>query len=83
MPLAVLVSVGLVTLVVPAGAMGQSAAKAAVSTKTSTAKWAVGDVVIDTAARRVTRGGQAVSLTPHEYALVELLALHRGRLITL
>jgi two-component system OmpR family response regulator len=42
----------------------------------------IGDVVIDTAGRRVTRGGQAVSLTPHEYALVELLALHRGRLIT-
>src|SRR5262249_20834275 len=42
----------------------------------------IGDVVIDTAARLVTRAGQPVALTPREYALVELLALHRGRLIT-
>jgi two-component system OmpR family response regulator len=42
----------------------------------------VGDVVIDTAARLVSRAGQPVALTPREYALVELLALHRGRLIT-
>ena len=40
------------------------------------------DVVIDTAARLVTRGGRPVALTPREYALVELLALHRGRLVT-
>jgi two-component system OmpR family response regulator len=42
----------------------------------------IGDVVIDTAARLVSRAGQPVALTPREYALVELLALHRGRLIT-
>jgi two-component system OmpR family response regulator len=42
----------------------------------------LGDVVIDTAARLVSRAGQPVALTPREYALVELLALHRGRLIT-
>jgi two-component system OmpR family response regulator len=42
----------------------------------------IGEVVIDTAARLVTRAGQPVALTPREYALVELLALHRGRLIT-
>src|SRR5437899_335412 len=38
----------------------------------------VSDVVIDTAARNVSRAGQAVALTAREYALVEYLALHRG-----
>ncbi len=42
----------------------------------------IGDVVIDTAARNVTRQGQSVGLTAREYALVELLAQHRGQLIT-
>lgn len=42
----------------------------------------LGDVVIDTAARTVSRAGQSVALTPREYALVELLAQHRGQLIT-
>ncbi len=42
----------------------------------------IGDVVIDTRARTVTRGGVAVPLTAREYALVELLALRRGRLVT-
>src|SRR5207248_4573527 len=43
---------------------------------------AVGDVVVDTRARTVSRGGGPVGLTAREYALVELLALHRGRLVT-
>jgi two-component system OmpR family response regulator len=38
----------------------------------------IGDVVIDTAARTVTRGGQAVTLTAREYVVLEYLALHRG-----
>jgi two-component system OmpR family response regulator len=42
----------------------------------------IGDVVVDTAARTVTRGGQPIGLTAREYALVELLAQHRGHLIT-
>ena len=42
----------------------------------------VGDVRIDTRSRTVTRGGEPVALTAREYALVELLALHRGRLVT-
>lgn len=42
----------------------------------------VGDVVIDTKARTVTQHGAAVTLTGREYALVVMLALHRGRLIT-
>jgi two-component system, OmpR family, response regulator len=43
---------------------------------------ALGDVSVDTRARKVTRAGEPVALTAREYALVELLALHRGRLVT-
>jgi two-component system, OmpR family, response regulator len=42
----------------------------------------VDDVLIDTKARTISRGGQAVPLTAREYALVEFLALHRGELVT-
>ncbi len=42
----------------------------------------IGDVEIDTAARLVTQGGRPVPLTAREYALVELLALHRGKLVS-
>ena len=42
----------------------------------------MGGVVIDTAARTVSRGGEAVTLTAREYALVEFLALHRGKVVT-
>ena len=42
----------------------------------------IGDVVVSTDARRVTRTGRPVALTPREYALVEFLALHRGRVVT-
>jgi two-component system OmpR family response regulator len=43
---------------------------------------AIGDVVIDASARAVTRSGSLIPLTGREYALVELLALNRGRLVT-
>jgi two-component system OmpR family response regulator len=42
----------------------------------------IGDVVIDLAARSVTKAGQPVSLTAREYALVEFLALHRGQVVS-
>jgi two-component system OmpR family response regulator len=42
----------------------------------------LGEVAVDTRARLVRRGGEAVPLTAREYALVELLALHRGRLVS-
>ena len=42
----------------------------------------IGDVKIDTASRTVTRQGESINLTPREYALVEFLALHRGRIVT-
>ncbi|MEQ1905440.1 MAG: response regulator transcription factor [Pirellulaceae bacterium] len=42
----------------------------------------IGDVEIDLAKQTVTKAGQTVQLTAREYALVELLALHRGKLIS-
>jgi len=40
------------------------------------------DLTIDTAARQVVRAGQKIHLTPREYALLEFLAFHRGRVVT-
>ena len=42
----------------------------------------IGDVVIDTAARTVVRHDETIALTAREYALLEFLALHRGKLVT-
>lgn len=41
-----------------------------------------GDIIVDLRARTVTQGEALVPLTATEYSLVELLALHRGELIT-
>jgi two-component system, OmpR family, response regulator len=48
----------------------------------ATAVLDLGDVKIDTAARTVTKRGESIGLTPREYALVEFLALHRGKIVT-
>ena len=40
------------------------------------------DLEIDTAARTVKRAGQAIHLTPREYALLQFLAFHRGKVVT-
>jgi two-component system OmpR family response regulator len=42
----------------------------------------VAGVQIDTAACTVTKRGEAVELSAKEYALLELLVLHRGKLVT-
>jgi len=42
----------------------------------------LGAVEVDTARRSVRKDGRDVSLAPKEYALVELLALNRGKLVT-
>ena len=42
----------------------------------------LGDVLLDTLARVVTRAGQSVTLTAREYAILEYLALHRGEVVT-
>lgn len=42
----------------------------------------VHDLEIDTSARSVKRGGQAIHLTPREFALLQFLAFHRGKVVT-
>src|SRR5260221_10407859 len=42
----------------------------------------IGEVAVDMAARTVTRAGIPVILTAREYALLEYLGLHRGKLVT-
>ena len=42
----------------------------------------VHNLEIDTATRTVRRDGQAIHLTPREYALLQFLAFHRGRVVT-
>ncbi len=42
----------------------------------------VGNIEINTTARTISKAGEAVDLSPKEYALVELLAMHRGELVT-
>ena len=41
-----------------------------------------GDVVIDLGRQQVTRGGEAIHLTPTEFALLRELATNRGKLLT-
>jgi DNA-binding response OmpR family regulator len=40
------------------------------------------DLEIDTAARTVKRAGQSIHLTPREYALLQFLAFHRGKVVS-
>jgi DNA-binding response OmpR family regulator len=47
-----------------------------------TASIVVGDLCINTADRTVTRSGRELGLTPKEYALLEYLALNRGRVLS-
>jgi two-component system, OmpR family, response regulator len=42
----------------------------------------IGDVAIDTGAKRVTLDARPVTLTAREYAIVEMLALRRGQVVT-
>jgi two-component system KDP operon response regulator KdpE len=42
----------------------------------------VGDLVVDLEKRRVSRGGGAVHLTPHQFELLRVLALNKGKLLT-
>jgi DNA-binding response OmpR family regulator len=43
---------------------------------------AVADLVIDTASREVRRGGEAIELTPKEYAVLEYLVRNQGRVLS-
>jgi DNA-binding response OmpR family regulator len=40
------------------------------------------DLEIDTASRTVKRNGQSIHLTPREYALLQFLAFHRGKVVS-
>jgi DNA-binding response OmpR family regulator len=40
------------------------------------------DLEIDTTSRTVKRAGQAIHLTPREFALLQFLAFHRGKVVT-
>ena len=42
----------------------------------------VHDLEIDTSARTVRRAGQSIHLTPREYALLEFLAFHQGKVVS-
>ncbi len=42
----------------------------------------VGDLEVDTAARKVSRTGRAIPLQPREYALLEYLARRSGHIVT-
>ncbi|MDF9833431.1 two-component system OmpR family response regulator [Ereboglobus sp. PH5-5] len=50
--------------------------------ETASSRLDFGEIVIDTAQRCAWRRGEAVTLQPNEYALLEYLALHRGKLVT-
>ena len=42
----------------------------------------IGDIVINLRSRSVNRNGEAIDLTAREFAIVELLALQRGEVVT-
>ncbi|HLB45036.1 MAG TPA: response regulator transcription factor [Candidatus Limnocylindrales bacterium] len=42
----------------------------------------IADLVIDTGSRQVTRGGDAIELTPKEYAVLLYLARHQGKVMS-
>jgi two-component system OmpR family response regulator len=43
---------------------------------------AIGDILVDTAAKRVQRNGVIIDLTAREFAVLEMLVQSRGRLVT-
>jgi two-component system KDP operon response regulator KdpE len=51
-------------------------------TATDQAAIIFGDITVDFVARTVRRKGADVKLTPREYALLRILVLHRGRVVT-
>ncbi|MCA9033696.1 MAG: response regulator transcription factor [Planctomycetaceae bacterium] len=48
----------------------------------ATSQIQVGDLLIDTAAKTVARSGDEIVLTAREFSLLELLALHRGKVVS-
>jgi two-component system OmpR family response regulator len=52
------------------------------SVKTTTNQIEIGEVVIDTRTRNVTRAGNPVTLTAREFAILQYLARHRGEVVS-
>ena len=52
------------------------------SPEEASAKYAVGDLVLDRLAHKLTRGGETISLQPREYRLLEYLMKHAGQVVT-
>jgi two-component system OmpR family response regulator len=48
----------------------------------TTNKIQIGEIILDTRAKNATRGGDSVTLTAREFAILEYLALHRGEVIS-
>ena len=48
----------------------------------TTNKIQIGEIILDTRAKNVTRGGQPITLTAREFAILEYLALHRGDVVS-
>ena len=42
----------------------------------------IGEIMVDTSARKVFRNGNEIALTAREYSLLEFLVLHRGQVVT-
>ena len=56
--------------------------RAALRRREGAAPFVLGELAIDYERRRVTVGGRAVHLTPHEYGLLRILSLDAGRVVT-
>lgn len=52
------------------------------SPEEASTKYAVGDLVLDRLAHKVTRGGEAILLQPREYRLLEYLMKNAGQVVT-
>lgn len=60
----------------------RAALRHAVQTAGQTTQLRAGSLVVDTLAHAVTRGGEAVRLTPKEFDLLALLVRNAGRVVT-
>jgi two-component system, OmpR family, response regulator len=50
--------------------------------KVRSAAWQVGDLLVDEAARVVTRNGEVIDLTPTEFEILSTLGRHRGQVLS-
>lgn len=52
------------------------------SSRNATNRFTAGDLVLDADSRRVTRGGQEITLTAREYALLEVLIRNKNKVLS-